>query len=141
MADKSKSSGVGYRPKNVTLLTLGVLLFVSIHLARIVQSVLLWSLLVKILPISPLYLVMSGLIWAVSGIIVIWGLWRGLYWVTWLIYLASLTYSIYYWIDRLWISSDPNLSNWPFMAGLNTICLLLIFGIMSRPTVRKFCSR
>ena len=135
MADQSKISAersvsaLGYRPKSVTLLALGVLLIACLNLIRLVQSLLLWNFLVEVLPTHGLYphlsmyLALSGLFWGSTGLILVWGLWRGLRWAPWFTCLAVLAYSVYYWIDRLWISADHGQSNWPFSVGLNILCL------------------
>ena len=69
--------------------------------------------------ISPPYLAASGLVWGVAGLVLAWGLWRGytLAWRFTLIFAGA--YTLYYWIDRLWVSNSGIPANLPFSAGLN----------------------
>ena len=144
MADQSKISISVWRPTNVTILALGVLLIASLNLIRLVQSLLLWNFLVEIFPsyghypLIPIYLALTGLLWGSTGLILTWGLWRGSRWVSLSTCLAALVYSIYYWIDRLWISASHGQSNWHFSAGLNIFCLCYVLWTLFYSKARLF---
>jgi hypothetical protein len=127
------------RPLGVTLLALGVLSIASLNLLRLVDAVRLWEFLSKLLPISPLYLALTGLIAGGAGLILAWGLWKGRGWAPRFTRLASLAYMIYYWLDRLLLSNaDSRRSNLPFSIGATLVLLALVFWILSRPKAKAF---
>jgi hypothetical protein len=127
------------RPLGVTLLTLGVLSIASLNLLRLVDAIRLWGFLGKLLPISPLYLALTGLIAGGAGLILVWGLWKGREWAPPFCRLASLAYIMYYWLDRLLLSNaDSRRSNLPFSVGVTLVLLALVFWILSRPKAKAF---
>ena len=126
------------RPAGVTLLALGVLSLGGLNFLRFVQALRQWTFLQELLPISPADLALSGLGWAGIGLVLAWGLWRGWPWVLRLAPWAALAYSLYYWADRLLLSSKGSASNWPFAAGLNALMLVLVVWTLFQPRTRAF---
>lgn len=127
------------RPLSVTLLALWVLSVAGLNLLRLVNAVTLWDFLSKLLPFSPLYLALTGLIGGGVGLILAWGLWKGRGWAPRFTRLASLAYVVYYWLDRLLLSNtDSRRSNLPFSAGATLVLLVLVFWILSRPRAKAF---
>ena len=59
------AAGKPHRPASVTLVALGVLTIASLRLIRLVLAVLDWDFIGTLPGISPVYLVLSGLLWAV----------------------------------------------------------------------------
>jgi uncharacterized membrane protein (DUF2068 family) len=109
----------------------------GLNLLRCFQAVRQWTFLEALLPISPLYLALSGLFWAVVGLALAWGLWQGRRWAQRFTLLATLFYTLYYWVDRLLLPPGAG-SNWPFMAGLNVALLVLLGWILFSPKARDF---
>ena len=126
------------RPLSVTLLALGVLTIAGFNLIRFYQAIRLWGFLSEFPTLSPLYLVLSGLIWGVAGVLLAWGLWRGYALARRFTLIFAVAYTLYDWIDRLWISKPGLSANLPFAAGLNLILLLVTLWILTRPRVRTF---
>jgi hypothetical protein len=127
------------RPLSVTLLALGVLSIASLNLLRLMDAVRLWEFLSKLLPISPLYQALTGLIAGGAGLILVWGLWKGRGWAPRFTRLVSLAYLMYYWLDRLLLSNaDSRRSNLPFSIGATLVLLALVFWILSRPKAKAF---
>jgi hypothetical protein len=147
MAEQSNKSTSITRPTSVTLLALGVLLIAFLNLIRLVQSLVLWDFLGEIFPtiglyrFIPFYLVFTGLIWGSIGLVLTWGLWRGSRWVSLFTGLTALVYSIYYWIDRLWISASHGQSNWSFSVGLNIFGLCYVLWTLFYSKARLFFRR
>jgi hypothetical protein len=127
------------RPFGVTLFSLLVLSFAVLNLLRLIQTIQKWDLLTVLLPFSPIYLLLSGLLWTVVGFPLAWGIWRG-----WrLAYLLSpvvlIVFSLYLWADRLLLSVYPErLDNWPFAAVLNILILAWSFWVLTRPKAKIF---
>ena len=127
------------RPFLVTLLTGLVLIMTSANFIRFVGSLSQWGFLSTLPRVSPLYLAMSGLIWTLVGLPLIWGLWRGHPEAPKATRIIALAYTAYYWIDRALLqSAPPNRSNWAFMAGLTILLLVAVFWSFSRPAAKVF---
>ncbi len=126
------------RPFSVTLLTLGVLTIAIVNVIRFVLTIVQWEFLNDILPISPVYLVLSGFVWSLTLPPLAWGLWRGYPWAPRLTLLASLAYTLYYWLDRLLLTTNYGGQNWPFVIVFNIILLSSIYWILSRRKARAF---
>jgi len=127
------------RPLGVTLLACLVLIVAVINIIRLVEILQGWAFLVELLPFSPAYLALTGLVWGVVGLSLTWGIWQGQSWAPLFTGLAMLTYSVYYWVDRLLMpgNTDRN-SNWPFAASVNLLVLAWGFWILSRRKSRNF---
>jgi hypothetical protein len=142
MQDNLENSGRYYpvsRPISVTFLVVLVLTIGVLNLLRAVQTVKQWEFLGELLPISPTYFVISGLVWGLLGLVIAGGLFLGGGWAPRLLRVTSLIYMIYIWLDRL-VLRDPS-SRYPgsmFFAVLSIIILVIIFWILSRQNVRAY---
>ncbi len=126
------------RPCSVTLLTLGVLTIATINIIRFLFSLFQWEFLNEILPVSPAYLAVSGLVWSLVLLTQAWGLWRGYSWAPRLTLVTSLAYTLYYWLDRLYLTTNYGGQNWPFVLVFNIILLASIYWILSGRKTRAF---
>ena len=138
-----------HRPFSVTLLALGVLTIASLNLVRLILALRQWSFLASLPAESPLYLVLTALIWITAGGPLIWGLWTGKSWSPARCRAFTLAYAVYFWLERLFLfgrPSDsfgsPSLAYLPgqglFSAGVTLFLLVLVFWILRRPGARKF---
>ena len=99
-----------------------------------------WAFLQSISPTPPvLYLGISGLIWGLVGVFLVWGLFLGRPWAPRLMQISAPIYAAAYWLDRLWIA-DPFAiaSRWPFALGLTVILLGFTYWVLSRSKVQHF---
>jgi hypothetical protein len=127
------------RPSGVTHLAWLLLLVAGWNLARFGQSLVQWSVLSELLPFSPYYPAISGAVWGVSGLVLSWGIWRGLPWVRRLYWLYLGAYTLYFWIDRIVLAGYPGRNqNWPFLASVNLLVWAYSLWIMSRKKTRTF---
>jgi hypothetical protein len=127
------------RPTGVTLFALLVLTFAVLHLLRLMQTVQNWDLLAALLPISPVYLFLTGLLWAGLGFPLAWGVWRGWRVAYYLSPVILLGYTLYFWADRLLLSGfRERQENWPFAAALNIIILVWSLWVLTRPKARAY---
>ncbi|MBN2549594.1 MAG: hypothetical protein JXB15_10580 [Anaerolineales bacterium] len=114
------------RPLILTLLALGVLLIAGINLARLQQAVVRWQFLDDLLPVSPLYLALGGLVWGLAGLTLAAGLWLRKTWAQRILLPMALAYSLYYWLDRLvFRNAIDHQVGWPFSLGLNLLILAI----------------
>jgi hypothetical protein len=104
-----------------------------------VQSIQQWDLLASLLPISPAYFSLSGLLWTVVGFPLAYGLWRGRRLAYHLSPVVLLGYTLYIWADRLLLSGySERQENWPFVAVLNILVLVWSLLLLNRPKVIMF---
>jgi hypothetical protein len=127
------------RPFSVSLLAIVVLTFTSLHLVRFVEVLRLWDFLHELLPDLPLFLALTGAIWGVIGLVLVWGLWRGHPMAPQATRLAALVYAGYYWIDHLWLAASIEERRiLPFTVGVTLVLLGFIYWTLSRPRAKAF---
>lgn len=132
------SGSLPRRPLSVTLLILGVLSISAFNLIRGYQAIRQWDFISEFLSISPVYLASSGLIWGAAGLVICAALWLHLHWAPRLASAFALVYSLYYWVDRLLVSSDKPGTNFLFTAIFNLALLVSIWWILSRPKAKVY---
>jgi len=127
------------RPLIVTSLALAVLTISVLNLIRFIQTISLWKFLSDLPGLSPVYLAASGLIWALLGLPLSWGLWRGNVRAPVAARILCVAYFIYDWIERLIMARMGNkLENWPFFLAFTLLSLVVIFWGLSRGNVKAF---
>ncbi|NUM43128.1 MAG: hypothetical protein HUU38_00365 [Anaerolineales bacterium] len=129
------------RPYSVTLLTIGVLTLALAGLVRAGQAIRLWAFL-NTLTISPGYLVATGLLVGLAGLLAVWGLWRGAPWSPryTFAYLSALL--IFFWFDRLWMTQSQTARvNTPFAIAISLFITIFTAWILFRKPARAFFSR
>jgi hypothetical protein len=127
------------RPFRVTLLAMGVLTIASLNLLRLVEAVRQWKFLTSLTGVSPLYLTLTGLIWASAGLPLFWGLLRGHARAARFTPGYALVFALYYWLDRIWIANRAiTLTNWPVTAVLTAIGLAYTFWALRTRASRGY---
>lgn len=126
------------RPFSVTLLTLGVLSIAGFNIVRGYQAIRQWDFISEYLSVSPVYLASSGLIWGTAGLVICAAVWLHLRWARRATMAFALVYSLYYWIDRLLVSSDKPGTNFLFAVIFNFALLVSILWVLSRPTAKAY---
>jgi hypothetical protein len=137
------------RPWSVTLLAVVVLMFTVSNLLRFVLSIRYWSFLTARSGISPIYLMLTGLVWSVAGGYLIYGLWRAKPWAPRLTQAIGLSYALYYWLDQLLLKDHSGIraagapgivlpGNWAFSAMITVIGLGFIFWVFNRSKVKLY---
>lgn len=111
------------RPAGVTFILMGVLTIAVINLVRAVEALAGWKLWAGLLPVSPLYLTISGVFWMVVWLPLAWGLWHGHGWSRRFAILAAWAFSLYYWFDLAFIKKGAEKNNLPFLIAANLILL------------------
>ena len=121
------------RPRNITVLSIFVLLFSIFHLLKLGQVITQWEMLSSLpITVSPFYLAADGFVWGVSGLILSWSLWTGQTWAAKAGLVLTLLFAGAFWIDLIWISEAEQLQtrwliNLVFTAlGLPAVFLSLI---------------
>ena len=124
----------------VTLISLAVLTIACLNLLRFILSLGDWQFLSTLEAISPLYQALTGLVWAITGFVVFWGLWRRKRWAPKAASGWALLYALYYWLDRLfltrWLKSGQPPANLAFGMSLTLMILVAVFWTLSRPKIK-----
>lgn len=137
------------RPWSVTLLTFIVLIITIINVIRFVLSIRYWTFLSSRSTVSPLYLLLTGLVWGIAGAILLWGLWTAKPWAPGLMQAVGLTYALYYWLDQIFLKDHPVSgasgavrallpTNWQFTAVVTVISLAFMVWVLGREKVKAY---
>ena len=137
----SKSALRRLRPWSVTLLALGVLTNAGLNTARLALAFTQWSFIYSLQGIPPLYLVFSGLVWAVTAWLLAWGLWIGAGWAARAARIFVTAFLLFFWFERLFLFEQNQLS-WPengFFLLLVTIAVLVfVFWSTANTKAKRF---
>jgi hypothetical protein len=110
-------------PLRITLLLWLVLIIMAWNIVRLVTSIAWRDTLETYVPWpGPFYIGITGAIWALTGLVLLWGFIRGAVWSRIAILGTSFIYVVWFWMDRLFIQPQVR-TNWPFDL-LITIILL-----------------
>jgi hypothetical protein len=128
------------RPFGVTFLILVVLIFTSLNVLRMVTAIRKWDFLQDTIPGIPvLYLVITGAIWSGIGIPLLYGLWTRRQWSRTMAIIAVITYSGYYWSDRLMLADRSTItSRWHFALGFTLLILALSFWMFTHSKSKSY---
>lgn len=126
------------RPASVTYLAVGVLLTAGFNLLRFWNAFREYEFLSGLLPFSPLYLVLGGLFWGLTGLVLFFGLWLGKQWAPTLTRIAAIVYTLYFWLDRIFLTSAGIGANWLFVLIINIIILAFVFLSLNRNNARRY---
>lgn len=125
-----QSKARGWR---VTLLALGVLTIAGFSLLRAQQALVKWDFYRSLLPISPGYLLISGLSWGIPGLILAWGLWWNKNWALVGTRLTVWVFSAFYWFDRTAMTAGNPGVNWLFVLMVNILLIFLVYWLSAQP--------
>lgn len=127
------------RPLVVTLLVILVLSITVLAALRLYQAISLWDFLASLPGVSPLYLVLSGALWTIIGVLVILGLWTGNPLTPRATRGAALLFVFYHWIERWWLSiKNGEKAFTPFAIGFTLLCLAFVFWAIATPEARAY---
>ncbi len=119
------------RPKRsavLIILSIVTLLISMLGWLRLLVAIGDWDYLGEVAPaVLPVYLAISGMIWALIGMVSAVGIWFRRRWALILLGCAVASFTVWYWMDKLLLSANPEaISNWGFSLVL-TICNLAYF--------------
>ena len=121
-------------PLGVTLLLAGVLSLTASNGVRFGAALASREALGRFAPSpAPLYIAITGLIWLLTGLPLIWGLWFGSPWARRATLLVTILYMLYYWLDRLAFQYPLRRANWPFSLALTLFWLIFTLITLLSP--------
>ena len=129
-----------HRPRNITVLSIFVLLISLFHLLKLSQVITQWEILSSLpITVSPFYLAADGFVWGISGLILSWGLWTGQTWAGKAILVLALLFAGAFWIDLIWVSEPEQLqTRWLINLVFTSLGLLAVFLSLNLTTSRIF---
>ena len=117
-----------------TLLQMLVLILTAFNLLR-AWTALTWRDTLNEFSVQPssTILMVSGAVWALCGIVLLWGIWQRKAWAEKLLLGASAGYSLWYWTERLvWQNPHPN---WLFAVIVNLA--IIVFILFSKKSLTR----
>jgi hypothetical protein len=136
--DVGVSKPMKRRPNSVTVLALFILFIAFLNLIRIIQAIVQWQFLTGVLSYTPVYPLLSGIVWSILGLTLFLGAWRGWRKSPIFITLGGVFYSIYYWIDHFALSTTPFDSNWLFILIINGLIMITIVWFLTRGNTKAY---
>jgi hypothetical protein len=130
----------GIRPRIITVASV-VFLFIGVfYLVKFIQVIIQWQTLASLpLTISPVYLLLDGLIRGFSAVFLSWSLWIGKSWARTAGMYISISLIAATWLDLILIA-EPNTitTRWPFNLFLTLIGLPLFWLVLSHKSSKSF---
>lgn len=117
----------------MTILLCLVVLFTAWNILRVWTVFAWWSTMHEFSIHPPAWiLIISGILWALAGFLLMWGIWQGKTWMKHLLFGVTTGATIWYWSERLlWQMPRPN---WPFAVILNLILIVFVLFTTKSPT-------
>ena len=116
-----------FRPIRISILGIVILWFTGVNGLRLGEAIYFWRTLGEY-QVSSLYISVSGGLWFILGLTLVWAIWQGKAWARMAVTCGTILYTSWYWFDRL-VLEEPR-ANWPFVLISNVILLLIIFSIL-----------
>jgi hypothetical protein len=128
------------RPFGVTLF-LWLVLSLSVWGAiRVLAALRWWDVLYEFSArLSPLYLSITGAVWTLAGVILMWSIWSRITWARWAIPVSIGLWLVEYWIERLFFQAPR--ANLPFALIASALLLSLTIAITFNRNIKHFFTR
>ena len=105
---------------------------------RLCESVFFWKTL-KEYGVYPLFISISGGVWLIIGLFLVWGLWGGKVWGRIAAICGTAGYTTWYWLDRLLIQKPH--TNLLFTLITSIILLFILLSILFSQRTKRFFQR
>ena len=128
------------RPFGVTLFLWMVLCLSAWGLLRLLATLRWWDVLDQFQSrLSPIYLAITGAVWMVAGIVLLWSIWAGKRWAYLAVPISIFAWLAEYWLERIFFQ-DPR-ANLIFMIAVtivvSTMTLLITFNRKTKEFLLK----
>jgi len=128
------------RPFSVTILLWLVLSLTAWSGLRLASAIQWWGTLLEFAsPPGPLYIAISGGIWLIVGIGLLWGMWQAKAWIRTALLGAGAGFSVWYWCDRLLLQTLRE--NWPFALAASVLLLIVLSVCVFVPGTKTFFTK
>ena len=89
---------------------------------------------------GPIYIGITGTFWTLTGLFLLWSMWRGKRWTRMAFLLASSLYAAWAWADRLFVQNQMR-ANWPFDLALTFVLLVFTIIVVLDPRNKIYFER
>ena len=89
---------------------------------------------------GPIYIGITGTFWALTGLFLLWSMWRGKRWTRTAFILASSLYAAWVWADRLFVQAQMR-ANWPFDLLLTIVMFVFTMIVLLDPRNKIYFER
>ena len=128
------------RPFSVTLLLWMVLSLSAWGAIRSFAALRWWDVLYEFnASLTPLDLLITGVLWGIAGVVLLWSIWIGKAWSRIAILISILLWLAEYWIERLFFETPR--SNLPFALILSILLLVVALVTTLNKHTRNFYLR
>jgi hypothetical protein len=125
------------RPFSVTILLWLVLSLTAWSGLRLYSTIRWWSTLFEFAsPPGSWYIAISGGIWLIVSVFLLWGMWQAKVWIRYALFGAGAGFTVWYWCDRLLFQVRG--ANWPFMLVGTILLLTLVMICVAHPRTKSF---
>jgi hypothetical protein len=129
-------------PFSVTILSTMALILVVFNAIRFVTALLKRDLLLSLMPVpGPLYITVTGALWALGWLGVYLGIFFAKRWSDTAFLVLSFLYASYYWLDRLLFQPETERSNALFALIVTLAFFTLTIIIFALPKNREYFSK
>lgn len=127
------------RPAAVTVLAIGVLSITVLSFVRSIYGLSYWEVLEDLLPFSPFFFGLIGIIWGFLTGISVWGLLRAERWAPIYTRWITGTYLVYFWLDKYIFQHPDNRNlNILFQGIVSILALVYVFSVLRVPVVKEY---
>ena len=131
---------ISQRPFSVTLLLWMVLSLSAWGAIRLFAAWRWWDVLYEFkASLGPLYLSITGAIWGIAGVVLLWSIWSGKAWSRMAILASVLLWLAEYWIERLFFQVPR--ANLPFALILSALLLAVTFATILNRNTKYFFTK
>ena len=128
------------RPFSVTILLWLVLSLTALSSIRLYSAIRWWDVLLEFAsPPGPWYIAISGGVWLIASLGLLWGIWRATAWIWYAFLGVGAGFMVWYWSDRF-LFQMPN-PNWLFALGTNILLLITLLVCLFVPSTKTFLSK
>ena len=128
------------RPFSVTILLWLVLSLTVWSGLRLYSAIRWWYTLFEFAAMpSPWYIAISGGIWLIASITLLWGMWQAKAWIRYALLGTGAGFTIWYWCDRLFFQMPSY--NWLFALLANVLILIVLSVCVFVPGTKTFLSK
>jgi hypothetical protein len=90
--------------------------------------------------LMPIYISASGAFWALTGLFLLWSMWRGERWTRVAFIIAFSVYAAWVWMDRFFVQAEVR-ANWLFDLVLTVVFLIYTFIVVLDPHNKIYFER
>ena len=88
----------------------------------------------------PFYIDITGAFWTLTGLFLLWNVWRGQRRTRMAFVIASSLYAIWVWVDRIYVQIQMR-ANWPFDVVLTIVLFVFTIIVVLDPRNKNYFER